>query len=250
MNSKSLIIFFVFLIGCGISAQETRSQVQEEKTITTGCLSGDCSNGWGEMVFEDGYYQGFWLDGKRNGYGLFDWNESGKYIGFWVDDSMTGYGVYIGKNKDIVGEFKDGFLQGMGYIVEGGKWEQGRYDKSILVDSFAFDVNGVEMGCIAGDCVDRYGRYNWSNGDSFTGFFREGKMFLGSLKLANGNKYTGQFNIKNEYHGQGRLFFSNGDYYGGEWKNGKYHGKGYFQGQIEEDDQIGTWNNGVFVGPL
>lgn len=250
MYIKHLIFLLLFLLGYNVPAQEIIKKPAEGTTLIIGCQSGDCENGWGEMKFEDGYYQGFWLGGKRNGYGLFDWNESGKYIGFWVNDSMTGYGVYIGKNKDMVGEFKDGFLQGMGYMVEGNKWEQGRYASSILIDSFSFDINDVSAGCVAGDCQDRYGRYNWENGDTFTGFFKNGSMYLGSLRLANGDKYTGQFNSENEYHGQGRFFYNNGDYYGGEWKGGKYNGKGYFQGQNEEDDRIGIWKNGKFESPL
>lgn len=244
------IVFVFMLMSYSFIAQEISNELPKANSDRMGCVSGDCENGWGEWIFEDGYYHGFWNLGKRNGYGVFDWNESGKYIGFWVDDAMTGYGVYLGKNKDMVGEYQDGFIQGLGYIVEGAKWEQGRYDSSMLVDPYSFNNNGVSSGCVAGDCQNKYGRYNWENGDSFTGFFKEGKMYLGAYKFENGNRYTGQFNNQNEYHGQGRFFYSNGNYYGGEWKNGKYNGRGYYQGQNVDEDRIGNWDNGIFVKSL
>jgi hypothetical protein len=251
MKSKCLSIVSIFmLMSFSFLAQETSNVPPTTDSNRTGCVSGDCENGWGEKIFDDGYYHGFWEQGKRNGYGVFDWNESGKYIGFWVDDAMTGYGVYLGKNKDMVGEYQDGFIHGLGYIVEGAKWEQGRYDSSILVDPYSFNNNGVTVGCVAGDCQNKYGRYNWSNGDTYTGFFKEGKMYLGAFKFENGDRYTGQFNDQNEYHGQGRFFFNNGNYYGGEWKNGKYNGRGYYQGQNVSEDRIGIWEGGVFVESL
>ncbi|QNJ96986.1 MORN repeat-containing protein [Constantimarinum furrinae] len=221
-----------------------------EKNTIKDCEYGDCINGWGKKLFSYGYYEGFWSNGKRNGYGMFDWSDSGKYIGFWVSDKMTGYGVYIGVEQDMVGEYTDGMIQGLGYIVKGDDWKQGVYNLSQLVESYPFVSNDVNSGCTAGDCQNKYGRYKWSNGDSFTGFFKNGKMYMGTYLFASGDKYTGMFNNNNQFHGQGRFFFSNKDYYGGEWLNGKYHGRGYFQGQTAADDKIGEWSNGTFIKRL
>ncbi len=257
---KSLTLTFLCMLFTGLlMAQETPmapttgSSTKPPTTTNTsayGCVSGDCVNGWGKKTFDYGYYEGFWKNGSRDGYGLFDWNDSGKYIGFWVNNDMTGYGVYIGVNKDMVGEYQNGFIQGLGYIVEDEVWEQGRYELSQLKDSYTFIDNGTTTGCIAGDCTNKYGRFKWSNGDSFTGFFKNGNLYMGTYLFANGDKYTGQFNSSNQYHGQGRFFFTSGNYYGGEWLNGKYHGRGYYQGQTAADDRVGTWNNGTFVKKL
>ncbi len=47
----------------------------------------------------------------------------------------------------------------------------------------------------------------------------------------------------------GRFFFKEGGYYGGEWKNGKYHGKGYYHDK-DLVQSIGEWSDGVLVKKL
>ncbi|MEH6535402.1 MAG: hypothetical protein V7719_03340 [Psychroserpens sp.] len=218
----------------------------EDIKSNTGCVSGDCTNGWGKYEFNNGYYEGFWENGKRNSYGLYTWQDAGSYIGLWKNDNMNGYGVYTAKNKDIQkGEFKDGRLDGLGISTSGDKWVQGIYAKGSLSTGYDFYSNDEDIGCTVGDCTNEYGRFLWENGDSFTGFFKGGKLLLGTYSFANGNKYSGMFN-SNQYNGMGRFFFSDGSYYGGEWKNGSYNGKGYFtdgNGSIK----IGLWENGVLV---
>ena len=211
---------------------------------TTGCIKGDCFNGWGTREYDNGKYEGFWVNGKRQGYGLYDWTDAGNYIGNWTDNKMTGYGVYIAKNDDnFIGEYKDGKLHGIGLTVKDKKWTQGIYDNGTLKTNYNFYSTGNETGCTAGDCQNKYGRMKWSNGDSFTGFFKNGNLHMGTYTFANGDKYSGQFNSSNQYHGMGRFFFKDGAYYGGEWKNGKYHGRGYYQSKNYEK-QIGEWFEG------
>jgi hypothetical protein len=253
----NLILLILFIATQTVVAQDKpgvpkvpSAPTPQTTTTSNTCEYGDCANGWGKKQFSYGYYEGFWTDGKRSGYGMFNWTESGKYIGFWVSDKMTGYGVYIGVDQDMVGEYTNGFIQGLGYIVKGDDWKQGVYDMSQLKESYPFISNDVSTGCTAGDCQNKYGRYKWENGDSYTGFFKNGKMYMGTYLFASGDKYTGMFNSNNQFHGQGRFFFVNKDYYGGEWLNGKYHGRGYFQGQTAADDKIGEWNNGTFVKRL
>ena len=47
----------------------------------------------------------------------------------------------------------------------------------------------------------------------------------GTMEWSNGDKYTGEWK-NSETHGQGTIEWSNGDKYVGEWKNGKMHGQG------------------------
>lgn len=248
---RRYIIFCIVLIGFtfSIKAQVTIYKSTNSTTINKDCVSGDCENGWGEKNYSQGYYDGFWKNGERHGYGLFDWDDSGKYIGFWEYDKMTGYGTYLGENMDMVGEFKNGYLEGLGYIIENDVWEQGVYNSSLLDESYSFIDNEVNIGCTAGDCNNKYGRMKWSNGDSFTGFFRNGNMFMGTYLFDNGDKYTGLFNTQNEFHGQGRFFFENGEYYGGEWKNGEYYGRGYYHDK-DYNQQIGEWRYGKLINSL
>ena len=45
------------------------------------------------------------------------------------------------------------------------------------------------------------------------------------------------------------FFFTDGSYYGGEWRNGKQHGKGYFHDD-DLNQQVGIWDNGTLVTPM
>ncbi len=223
------------------------STTSSPSTGTTGCISGDCTNGWGKWQYEDAYYDGFWKNGLKHGYGLYKWEGIGKYIGNWQNDTMTGYGAYIADNDDnIVGEYGNGKLNGAGYTVTGGDWKQGIYSNGVLSTSYTFYTNEIETGCTAGDCQNKYGKMVWSNGDTFIGFFKKGNLYMGSYTFANGDKYSGMFNDKNQFHGTGRYFYKTGGYYGGEWKNNQYNGKGYYHDK-DLVRQVGEWSNGVLV---
>jgi hypothetical protein len=245
-----LIILF-FLITSISFAQEVKTpnspqQIPEKKS--TGCVSGNCYNGWGKWQYDNGYYSGFWKEGKRNGYGLYDWKDAGKYIGAWEDNFRNGYGVYFYQNDtkdEMIGQFKNGELNGYGKKYVKGKWSQGEYKDGVLVTSHSFYDNKKSFGCIAGDCQNKYGRFKWENGDKFTGFFKNGKMYVGTYVFSNGDKYSGMF-VNNSFQGDGRFFFKDGSYYGGKWYNGKYDGLGYFT-DAEYNSSIGVWSAGVLV---
>ena len=217
------------------------------KSVTTGCVRGDCLNGWGKWQYESGHYDGFWENGKRQGYGLFKWEDSSKYIGAWYNGNMDGYGVYIAENEDnIIGEYKNSQLNGLGITVTNNKWQQGIYKDGNITKAYILTSNNKESGCTAGNCLNEYGRFKWANGDSFTGFFKNGNIYMGTYKFSNGNKYSGKFNSNSQYHGTGRFFFKDGSYYGGTWKDGKYHGKGYYHDK-DLVQKIGEWVDGVLV---
>ena len=211
------------------------------------CVSGNCNNGWGKYEYANGYYEGFWINGLKNGYGLYQWEGKGRYIGDWENDTMSGYGAYIADNKDnVIGEYKNGQLNGFGLTYIDGKWKQGIYTNGDMTTPYTFYNTEKELGCTAGDCQNKYGRMKWSNGDSFTGFFKNGNMYMGTYTFASGDKYSGMFNSKNQFHGMGRFFFKSGGYYGGNWQNGKYEGKGYYHNS-EYARQVGIWSDGELV---
>ena len=70
------------------------------KEIETGCVSGDCLNGVGKRVYEDGSsYEGQWKDGKRSGNGIWK-HKNGFYEGEWKNDSFNGRGKEFAAYKD------------------------------------------------------------------------------------------------------------------------------------------------------
>jgi len=210
--------------------------------------TGDCEDGWGKYIYDNGYYSGFWKNGFKEGYGLYAWDESGgSYLGTWDADSMIGYGVYIAGNDDnIIGEFRNGELNGLGLTVTGEDWVYGYFVDGVVQTEYDFYTNDVSSGCTAGDCENGYGRYKWSNGDAFSGFFKNGNLYMGSYSFNGGGRYTGKFDSDGNFDGIGRYFFEDGAYYGGQWKNGTYNGRGYYH-DSEKVSQIGEWRDGTLI---
>lgn len=222
------------------------------KTNSTGvgCVIGNCKDGWGKYQYDGGSYDGFWMNGKKHGYGMYIWQGIGKYIGSWKLDEMQGYGAYIAENEDnIAGWYANGQLNGVGYAAMNGVWEQGIYTNGNLTTAYSFVSTGNDVGCTAGDCINKYGRYTWENGDSFTGFWNNSSMYLGTYTFANGDKYSGTFNKENKFDGFGRYFYKDGGYYAGELINGVYEGKGYYHDK-DFTKQIGIWKNQSLVKSL
>ncbi len=220
-------------------------------TSTLGCLSGNCNNGWGKWQYENGEYEGFWVNGKRTGYGLYNWKTEGSYVGFFNENKLEGYGSYENKEGLIKrGIYTGGMLNGLGeQVTKDKKWDQGTYTNHNLTKSEPFNSNNVSTGCLAGNCTDGYGQFKWANGDLFTGFFKAGKQHLGTYTFSTGDAYYGLFNSNGQMHGQGRLIFKDGSYYGGEFKNGTYNGRGYFYDK-NKIKKIGVWTNGTLTQSL
>ena len=70
----------------------------------------------------------------------------------------------------------------------------------------------------------------WDVPYSYTGEIKDGKPSgMGVAKYKSGNtvRYVGSF-LNGMYNGKGTMFFNNGAFLTGEWKNGKLNGKGSF----------------------
>lgn len=99
----------------------------------TGCTIGDCDNGKGRFIFDNGdryigefknglphgrgsyfnkdgsNYKGPFVNGKRQGYGTFTWTNGDQYIGEYKNNMRDGEGTYTNANgKQQKGIWKDG----------------------------------------------------------------------------------------------------------------------------------------------
>ncbi|MDC0230325.1 caspase family protein [Aureispira] len=106
----------------------------------TGCTIGDCQNGKGRFIFDNGdkyigefknslphgrgayfnkqgsTYKGPFIEGRRQGYGTFTWTNGDKYIGEYFNNMRHGEGIYI---------FANGTQQK-------GIWEKGSFIKEVV----------------------------------------------------------------------------------------------------------------------
>ncbi|MGR3811286.1 MORN repeat-containing protein [Jiulongibacter sp. NS-SX5] len=84
------------------------------KKVRTGCIEGNCGNGFGVAVNHRTYekYAGNWKNGRRNGHGV-EYYADGlkKFEGDFSGSSYHGYGTYFFKNGDrYVGKFKNNIM--------------------------------------------------------------------------------------------------------------------------------------------
>lgn len=198
----------------------------------TGCIYGDCTNGYGTYLWEDGErYVGDWLNDARNGHGINYYTNGDRFDGQWRDDYKEGNGTYY---------YADGTFES-GTWVEGEKVNGGNYNP--------FAVETEEYGCMEGDCYNGYGVYTWDSGAKYEGNWKNGDYFgQGTYYYANGDVYKGNF-VASKRNGFGEYTFSvDKRVYKGEWMNDAYNGQGTMY-YADGTTKSGIWANNAYVGP-
>ena len=112
----------------------------------TGCVAGDCVDGWGVKIYEGGgMHVGFWDDeGEEHLLGFHFWDDGD----FWM-------GLYNhGDRKDS--------RQGL-YC-----WEDG------TTQEYFENTIRYQYGCLMGDCEDGWGAYRFESGNLHIGFWKNG----------------------------------------------------------------------------
>ena len=172
-------------------------------------------------------YEGDWKDDKRNGKGIFYWNNGGKYIGDWKNNKREGKGIIHFTNGDrYEGDWKNSVFDGKGiYYCKNGDRYEGNWKNNLREGKGILFVNDGSRyeGDWKKDLMDGEGMYFWKDGRKYVGDWKNG--------------------IK---EGKGILYYNNGDRYEGDWKNDNREGNGimfYNNGKIEE----GIWKNDQLV---
>lgn len=208
-----------------------------------GCKSGDCINGYGYYRYANGYYKGFFKNGKRHGYGYYSWNDGQFYFGDWKDNLRSGYGEHFySKTSFYIGEWKNNMINGYGYKKDKqGKFTRAIWQRGLAAFKFEFQFNKVNKGCVYGDCEDGYGRIFFDNGHYYTGFFRNGKPFLGEYNFTKGMLYRGELNENWKFNGSGYFLWKNKSYYRGRFENGFKQGLGFYKNGEDRSELKGEW---------
>ncbi len=98
----------------------------------------------------------------------------------------------------------------------------------LLLAIYCCSVNTNAQKCTSGDCKNGIGTYVLSNGDTYTGNFKDGdRDGKGTYTWLAGDVYVGEFSA-NEQTGYGVLNFSDGKKCVGQFDNGVFEGEGLF----------------------
>lgn len=79
-------------------------------------------------------------------------------------------------------------------------------------------IQAQSGGCISGNCMDGYGRFEWTSGEEYVGNFKQGRMDgYGVFYWKSKRKFVGNW-TKGKMNGEGTLYYENGLIKRGVWK--------------------------------
>lgn len=182
--------------------------VSLSEVLAAQCISGNCVNGSGIMVYSSGArYVGEFRNGAREGLGTCFYTDGSNYQGNWRQDRPEGAGIKT---------FSDG-------MVKKGYWRQGILDREDPALTLQIDgkANHLTGGCIAGNCLNGNGNYIYANGDIYIGDFVNGRrQGIGVCYYANRSEYKGRW-VADMPDGRGTMTYADGRSQTGIWKMGR-----------------------------
>ncbi len=101
-----------------------------------GCLEGDCYEGYGIYIGEDGSrYEGNFKEGQRDGKGIYYYPTGAKYVGNQVNGNRHGFGTYYDPNGDkYSGEWLNDKKEGAGTLYAKGQiFQKGNFLKDNFI---------------------------------------------------------------------------------------------------------------------
>ena len=133
------------------------SSTKKNNISKTGCVSGDCKNGYGKVIFKDGtVYEGTFLNGLCHGKGKITWANGDSYKGDWVENYRHGQGIYTYNNGFVyTGNFNNGKMTGRGTLTGNGNSYTGEF-----IDA---NFNGL-------------GTYLYKNGNKTIAYWKDSKL--------------------------------------------------------------------------
>jgi hypothetical protein len=158
-----------------------RMNYKKPMSTRFGCISGDCINGFGNFISENGSnYAGHFKNGFFNGQGLIkDISGDTIYVGNFENDLFSGKGKHFGKYPKFYyeGDFQFGTYNGYGH--------------SLSPDNYEY------WGQFKNECFNGNGKIVYSDGSYYVGEFKNDKP-----------------------HGKGTYFEPDGQITEGEWERG------------------------------
>ncbi len=177
-------------------------------TSNAQCLSGNCSQGSGIMIYASGVrYIGEFRNSRREGWGSCIFQDGSKYEGNWINDFPEGAGIKTFPNgREQKGYWKRGNLE--------------REDQTLVLDQNR-RIGILKSDCISGNCTNGNGIFLFPNGDIYVGDFVNGKRHgIGVCYYENRSEYRGRW-VNDVPQGNGTLTLADGSSRMGYWKQGQ-----------------------------
>lgn len=132
------------------------------------------------------------MDGKREGFGIYEFEDGSIYTGQWKKDVMDGYGKYSWPDGAIYeGEFKDNKRSGKGKLVYGQTSQINiEYEGEFMNDQRSgfgklITTKGVYEGYFKEGNFDGEGKFTFKNDTVKEGVWLNGKLIKDQNKFSN-----------------------------------------------------------------
>lgn len=201
-----------------------------------------------EKYFDGNEYDGEFLDGKRDGYGVYKWVSGQLYEGSFKNDKMNGKGkMSYPDGNTYEGDWLDDKREGFGvYNCPDGRRYEGTFHNDVLEGkgTMYYENGDIFQGEWVNDAMEGYGVYKWHDNRIYEGQYVNGiEHGKGKMTYSSGDIYEGDF-VNGNCEGKGIYTWIDGTRYEGEWSDNKKHGNGKI---ILPNCQIqyGRWENDI-----
>ena len=183
------------------------------------------------MAYGVGVYKGKVINGKPTGVATIDYVEGGKYEGSWLNGQKNGQGTEYDKN---------------GKLLYSGLWHNNKPLTKQIVMKWVLSpsTEGIYMGSVLGNVPYGYGVIALSNGDRYSGEWKNGQPEgYGTYLWKSGDVYKGEY-VDGLRNGFGVYKWASGAWYEGNWFKNKQNGKGV---EYKSDGSVffnGEWGAG------
>ncbi len=201
-------------------------------------------------------YHGKKINGKKNGFGIIEWEDGSKLKANFINSKINGYGIFTDSNYDesiFCGEYYDNIVKGYGYYIKNGLKTEGDcwFKNNINGLGIQFNLlNGnIYKGSFLNSMKNGIGTFRWNDGTISYSEFSEDKINgFSIIKYSNDCIYSGEIK-DNNFEGFGEFLWNDNKYYCGNYLNGLKNGFGIFVWNFKKlDSYIGFWENGKCNG--
>ena len=202
------------------------------------------------------YYGNTNVEGKKNGFGIINWEDGSKLKGYFINSKINGYAIFTdSKYQESIfcGEYYDNIVKGYGYYIKDSLKTEGdcwfKNDINGLGIQFNFINGNLYKGTFLYSKKCGLGLFTWKDGTFYLGEFYEDKINgYGIIRYNNDSVYYGEFK-DNKLCGFGEFLWNDYKYYCGEYKDGLKDGFGIFVWNFKKlDAYVGFWELGRING--
>lgn len=276
---KNIVIYLIIsilLFGCSQQIRTNKNNIhtrlKDFNNKPTGCIQGDCINGYGTYYSIGIYYEGKWQSGILKENCIIYYGDKSKYEGQVVKNTDSGsILLYIKNGSGILTippeernvfddlEKKMGRPERdlRGEIIIEGFWKNDELFGKRKISYWDGRVSNIDA---SGNVIEtypngdkyvgknNYGTYYYSNGSTYQGQFKDGlRSGNGTYKTPSGEKYIGLW-ANDKPNGKGTHITPFGKKYIGEFLDGLRHGWGTSYNSNGTIEFQGKWFNNKYIG--